>query len=116
MPATTPAGRYGRGSFGIASHEALHLARRQRIRAWLPLLGRESARDPDEGLSPVWRAVNSLPAGHRACVGLYYLYGFSTEEIADKLHIPPGTVSSRLHTARERLRELLSEPTPEASA
>jgi RNA polymerase sigma-70 factor (ECF subfamily) len=94
---------------GIASHEALSLSRWRRLRVWQPLLGREAAEQTDEGSPAVWQAVNSLPAAHRACVGLFYLYGFSIDEIAAMLHVPPGTVGSRLHNARHRLRLLLQD-------
>jgi RNA polymerase sigma factor (sigma-70 family) len=101
---------------GIASHEALHLARRRRLRVWVPLLGSETAADAARDDSSVWQAVNALPAGHRACVGLYYLYGFSLEEIGGLLRIPAGTAGSRLHTARKRLRELLGDIREEVHA
>ena len=99
---------------GIASHEALHLARRERIRSWLPLAPSRAAEEPPDP-APVWQAVNALPPGHRACVALFYLHGFSMEEIAVMLRIPRGTVASRLHTARRRLRELLSDARAEVT-
>jgi RNA polymerase sigma-70 factor, ECF subfamily len=40
---------------------------------------------------------------------LRYYAGLSNEEIAQALGIPSGTVRSRLHIARQRLKELLSE-------
>jgi len=101
---------------GIASHEALWLARRRRMRLWQPLLGRETARQTAEGSSAVWQAVNSLPAPHRACVGLFYLHGYSIDEIAEMLHVPAGTVGSRLHNARQRLKQLLQETRKEDGA
>jgi RNA polymerase sigma-70 factor (ECF subfamily) len=101
---------------GIASHEALHLARRRRLRSWVPLLGSETAAQAAENDSAVWQAVNALPAGHRACVGLFYLYGFSIDEIAGLLKIASGTVASRLHSARKRLRELLGDIREEVHA
>lgn len=101
---------------GIAAHEALHLARRRRLRAWVPLLGSETAADMARDDGPVWAAVNSLGPGHRACVGLFYLYGFSLEEIGRLLGIPAGTVASRLHSARRRLRELLGDIREEVHA
>jgi RNA polymerase sigma-70 factor (ECF subfamily) len=55
----------------------------------------------------VWQAIGALPAAHRAVFGLFYLHGFSIEEIAELLDVPAGTVGSRLHTARQRLRVAL---------
>jgi len=40
--------------------------------------------------------------------GLHYLQGFTIAQIARILEVPVGTVKSRLHTARARLRKLLS--------
>jgi RNA polymerase sigma-70 factor (ECF subfamily) len=59
----------------------------------------------DEMLS----AVDSLGEKHRMVVILRYYAGLSNEEIARTLNIPSGTVRSRLHIARQRLRKLLAE-------
>ncbi|MEZ5888467.1 MAG: sigma-70 family RNA polymerase sigma factor [Paracoccaceae bacterium] len=48
-----------------------------------------------------------LPASDRALLALAVLDGLSVGELAQALHIPVGTVKSRLHTARTRLRALL---------
>ena len=40
---------------------------------------------------------------------LYYVQELSMQEVADVLNISIGTIKSRLHTARQRLRELLTE-------
>ncbi len=60
--------------------------------------------------------VAELPPAHRAVIVLYYLENLSIEEIAAILTLPAGTVKSRLHYARERLREMLAQrqhPVPE---
>jgi RNA polymerase sigma-70 factor (ECF subfamily) len=54
-------------------------------------------------------AVDSLGDKHRLVVILRYYAGMSNEEIAHTLSIPSGTVRSRLHIARLRLKELLSD-------
>jgi RNA polymerase sigma-70 factor, ECF subfamily len=96
---------------GITSHEALHLARRRRLRSWVPFRGTEQAPDPLQASSVVWDAVAALPPGHRAVMVLFYIHGYSIEEVGDLLGVPAGTVGSRLHTARRRLRVLV-EITP----
>jgi RNA polymerase sigma-70 factor (ECF subfamily) len=53
------------------------------------------------------RAIDALPATERAALQLYYLDGLSTAEVGVALEIAPGTVKSRLHRARERLRDQL---------
>jgi RNA polymerase sigma-70 factor (ECF subfamily) len=54
-------------------------------------------------------AIDSLGERHRLVVILRYYAGFSNEEIARTLKIPSGTVRSRLHTARQRLKKLLTD-------
>jgi RNA polymerase sigma factor (sigma-70 family) len=51
--------------------------------------------------------VNRLPARQRAAFVLCCLEGRTGEEAARELGCPPGTVSSRLTRARERLRQRL---------
>ncbi|MFN8482769.1 MAG: sigma-70 family RNA polymerase sigma factor [Anaerolineae bacterium] len=63
--------------------------------------------------SRVMEALAQLGEGHRLVVVLRYYHGLSCEEIADLLDLPPGTIGSRLFTARQRLRALLAEPTAE---
>lgn len=51
-------------------------------------------------------AVTSLPESERDALVLHVWEGLSYEEVADALGVPVGTVRSRLHRARTRLREL----------
>jgi RNA polymerase sigma-70 factor (ECF subfamily) len=55
------------------------------------------------------QAVDELGEKHRLVVILRYYAGLSNEEIAEALNIPSGTVRSRLHTARQRLKAVLAE-------
>jgi RNA polymerase sigma-70 factor, ECF subfamily len=52
-------------------------------------------------------ALRRLPAEFRTAVYLADVEGFGYREIADLMHCPIGTVMSRLHRGRGRLRELL---------
>jgi RNA polymerase sigma-70 factor (ECF subfamily) len=54
-------------------------------------------------------AIDTLGEKHRLVVILRYYAGLTNEEIAQTLDIPSGTVRSRLHVARSRLRDLLAE-------
>jgi len=54
-------------------------------------------------------ALADLPGPDRAILSLRYEDGFRTAEIAEILKIPPGTVKSRLHYARQGLRRFLEE-------
>jgi len=58
-------------------------------------------------------ALSQLPGRDRAILSLRYQEEFAVAEIAEILHVPPGTVKSRLHYARERLRHYLEEPSDE---
>ncbi|MFB6240856.1 MAG: RNA polymerase sigma factor [Gemmatimonadota bacterium] len=57
----------------------------------------------------VRRALETLAPTFRATVVLIDLEGLSYEEAAEQLAVPVGTVKSRLHRARRRLREELPD-------
>jgi len=109
------AARYdGRSTLGtwlhrLAYREFTHWRRRQR---WTLVL-RQASPVMDRGFRQVEDAIwleaglIQLPDGHRATLLLVAVQGLSVEEAASVLGIPVGTVKSRLHHARKRLRELL---------
>ena len=57
----------------------------------------------------VWRALAALPADKREIIVLRDFHDLSYSDIARVLDIPIGTVMSRLHGARRRLRAQLEE-------
>lgn len=67
--------------------------------------------NPEEAVLRMERAervnalMGGLPEKYRAPLLLYYAGGLSVEEISRALHIPTGTVKSRLGRARARIRE-----------
>lgn len=63
-------------------------------------------RTPD---SVVIRALNDLAEDFRMAVYLADVEGFSYQEIADIQEVPIGTVMSRLHRGRAKLRQVLGE-------
>lgn len=63
--------------------------------------------EDDETRRRVLNAVTTLPEGERVVTELFYLTGFSQNEIAERLQLPLTTVKKRLQYARERLRERL---------
>lgn len=97
-----------------------HLRDRDRVSDFSEeILARTEARGPD-GRSgpeeivldtvldpPVARALRALPDRFRAVVLLVDVDGLSYRETADLLGIPIGTVMSRLHRARNRMRDAL---------
>jgi RNA polymerase sigma-70 factor (ECF subfamily) len=60
-----------------------------------------------EAKTALWKAVEALGEKHRLPLILYYQHELSVAEIAQVLELRPGTVLSRLYTARERLRAAL---------
>jgi RNA polymerase sigma-70 factor, ECF subfamily len=56
----------------------------------------------------VAESLEALPDKHRAVVTLVDIEGLSYQEAADALGIPRGTVMSRLHRARGRIRTRLT--------
>ncbi|MDQ1329015.1 MAG: polymerase sigma-70 factor, subfamily [Candidatus Poribacteria bacterium] len=59
----------------------------------------------------VWDAINSLKDKDRAVIILRDMEGLSYEEISDVLKCSLGRVKSRLHEARQKLRDILEANT-----
>jgi RNA polymerase sigma-70 factor (ECF subfamily) len=57
----------------------------------------------------VTNAINALPVDFRVVILLCDIEGFTYEEISKIIDIPIGTVRSRLHRARNMLKEKLQE-------
>src|SRR5262249_6383272 len=69
--------------------------------------GPDAAASRAEQRERIRRGLEALPEHHRAIIMLSDLEGLSYREIAEVLDIPMGTVMSRLHNARKRLRDIL---------
>jgi RNA polymerase sigma-70 factor (ECF subfamily) len=82
--------------------------RRQRLQAYA-----EEAAVPEapgaSGFESVSEALAHLSGPDQAILALRYLDGFTVPDVARILGIPAGTVKSRLHSARMRLRTELEE-------
>lgn len=113
--------------FTILINEARMYLRRERSRAALRL---DDARadamaddaEPHDALliraderAHVRRAVAELAEPYRTAIVLYYVSELSIDEVAAATESAPGTVKSRLHRGRERLRVLLASPAAEAA-
>lgn len=85
--------------------------RRQVASRALAAIGRRSAaaaRAPDPGVDvELSEALAELSVEQRAVVVLHYLHGHTVTDVAELLHVPTGTVKSRLSRARAALAPLL---------
>jgi RNA polymerase sigma-70 factor (ECF subfamily) len=100
----------------ILVNRAISLRRRERIRQMQPLnddnrgfAGRQSGDHAMDAKMDVHAVLQRLSEEHRQVIVLRELHGLSYEEIAETVGIPRGTVESRLHRARNELREMLKE-------
>jgi RNA polymerase sigma-70 factor, ECF subfamily len=62
----------------------------------------------NEKEAAIWNSLNQLDERHRTVVVLRYFHELSIAEISDILSVNEGTIHSRLHNAREKLRNALN--------
>jgi len=72
-----------------------------------PEAGPEQVAVQSEQRERIQRALDTLPLKARTIIILSDVEGLSYRELASVLNCPMGTVMSRLHNARRKLRELL---------
>jgi hypothetical protein len=53
----------------------------------------------------LWQLIDQLPVNTRLIVILFYIGGYSHEDISEFLKLPKTTVAKRLYTARSQLKE-----------
>lgn len=63
----------------------------------------------EPGHSDLFHAVMALPKKYRLPIYLHHYEGYSTEEVAEILKIPRGTVCTQLMRGREMLKKMLTE-------
>lgn len=66
----------------------------------------DSAADADALLRD---ALRSLDEKYRLPILLHYIEGYGVSDVARMLHVPPGTVKSRMRKGRTLLRQMLQE-------
>lgn len=96
-----------------------HLRQRktlERLRTALATVFRVEAQkqvSPEEALirnekeAAIWNSLNHLDERYRIVVVLRYFHELSIAEISEILSVNEGTIHSRLHNAREKLRDAL---------
>ena len=95
--------------FGIARRVGLNALRRRRMQPLPEDLAAARAREADDRLDRMRRAIGRLPPHERETLQLRLVEELSYEEIAAVLEIPVGTVRSRLHNAVRTLGELVKD-------
>jgi len=55
------------------------------------------------------RYLDALPEQYKQLFRLRFMDEYSYEEIAEKLHLPMGTVKTQIHRARERMCRMITE-------
>jgi RNA polymerase sigma factor (sigma-70 family) len=101
--------------YGVAYRVAVRARQTLRKRSTQELI-QDVPAGPDSSGDPVWldvwpvldEEVNRLPEKYRLPMILCYLEGKTSDEAADELGCPRGTIASRLARARERLRARLA--------
>ena len=73
------------------------------------------AEKADDTAARLVEAIDRLPSDQRAVVTLRHIEGLSTEDVAEALGVPVGTVKSRLHYARQQLKRVMLARPEEAS-
>ena len=62
----------------------------------------------EQGRAELLAAWEQLSPDHRVVLTLHDVEEYTAQELGEMLDCPVGTIKSRLHRARERLKELLS--------
>jgi RNA polymerase sigma-70 factor, ECF subfamily len=99
--------------FSILRSIWLNEVRARKVRAGQGLVDADSVslfdgvREAEVGVlaNQVLRLADALPEAQRTAVHLAYVEGLSYREIAEAMHVPVGTVMSRIATARAKLIE-----------
>ena len=93
----------------ILINECSRLARKRPDTVALEDCGELAA--PDGGVvdTALREGILRLPRKLRTAVVLYYIEGYSVQEVAGVLRVNPSTIQTRLQRAREKLRSVLTE-------
>jgi RNA polymerase sigma factor (sigma-70 family) len=63
----------------------------------------------EQQLNHLQKAFERLSEDHRILITLHDIEGYRLTELQEMLDVPVGTLKSRIHRARARMRELLSD-------
>jgi RNA polymerase sigma factor (sigma-70 family) len=93
----------------VATNLALDVARSRSHRSGAPI-GEQATEDDDVAVRlALVDALRRLPRRQREAVALRHLAGMSERQVADALHVSPGSVKTHLHRGIQSLRNELDE-------
>jgi len=107
---------FGVWAYRIVGHKSRdwlrrHVRRRERERRYAELNRLDAVDETLPAIADVREALGELAEADRALLVLRFEEGFSLIELAQMLGVVPGTVKSRLHSAKQRLRTLMEKQT-----
>ena len=73
----------------------------------MPIAGGETSSSEAPNVSGVWDIVDNLNNDQREAIYLFYVEGYSTEEIAKIVGVSNATIRTRLHRARAKIKQHL---------
>jgi len=107
--------RFSAWAYRIVTNKAADWIRRKGATTRLPPDFDLETRESDEQVPATTADLRSvlprLSNSSRTVLTLHYLEGFGLADIAGILHVPKGTVKSRLYAARHELKTLMKEMT-----
>jgi RNA polymerase sigma-70 factor, ECF subfamily len=77
-----------------------------------PAANEALSNDSQDDATAIREAIARLPRHQQAILSLFYVDELSLRDIAEALSLPLGTVKSRLHYARNSLKELIERKIP----
>lgn len=98
--------------FAILRNQFLKQARRPRAIVQRELLEQIGVEEKEQHSTEIdgeqlQDALRALPPHHRMVITMFYYEGYSYRDIAQELHLPVGTVMSRLSRAKRVLKKRL---------
>jgi len=91
----------------ILVNQCRNILRRRKKWSFYPIEENTAIVEMEPEAMEVREALNRLKPEQRIATTLYYLDGYTIQEIAEALGCPQGTVKTRLHSARKQLKKIL---------
>ena len=91
----------------ILSNQCKDMLRKRKRWSFYPLEEDTSQVEMPEIETPILEAIKKLKPEQRLVMTLYYVDGYSIQEITEALGIPSGTVKTRMRNARKHLSRIL---------